>query len=150
MKKYFIIFMFLICLTGCNKDKYFTCKIDLYNELQEYKLDSIYKVYYEDSYVTKIEKKEIYMSKLEDTLKYLNQYKILGYENINNLYGKVEYSVKTKENEIIITSLYDMSLINLNKMVKDNYIDSNYVSSNRLTIGGIKNIYKEKGAICDI
>ena len=96
MKKYFVIFILLTCLTGCNKDKYFTCKIDLYNELQEYKLDSIYKVYYEDSYVIKIEKKEIYMSELEDTLKYLNQYKILEYENINNLYGKVEYSVKTK------------------------------------------------------
>jgi len=43
-----------------------------------------------------------------------------------------------------------MNLVDIKKMIKNKYIDRDYINSNKLTTGGIKNIYKEKGAICDI
>ena len=43
-----------------------------------------------------------------------------------------------------------IDLIDIKKMVKNKYIDRDYVVSNKLTTGGIKNMYKEKGATCDI
>ena len=44
----------------------------------------------------------------------------------------------------------DMSVADIKKMVKNNYIDRDYVSLNKLTTGGIKLIYESKGATCDI
>lgn len=149
MKKIFMIICILF-LTGCNKEEYFTCTINLYNETQEYKLKAVYKVFHEDSFVTRIEKEERYISFNEDTLNYFNEYKNLEYANINNLYGGTTYTVDLKENEVKLNASIDMSLVDIKRMLKDNYIDSDYVISNKLSTAGIKNIYKEKGAICDI
>ena len=152
MKKiYFsILCISILLLTGCSKEKYFTCKIDLYNDIQEYELNAEYKIYYKNSFVTKIEKEEIYISENEDTLDYFNEYKNLEYSNINNLYGGTTYNIDLKEDRVKMVANIDMNLVDISKMIKDKYIDRDYVVSNKLTTGGIKNIYKEKGAICDI
>jgi hypothetical protein len=140
----------IILLTGCTKDKYFTCKIDLNNELMEYNLNAIYKVYYEDSYVTRIEKNEIYETENKETLNYFNEYKSLEYMNLSNLYGGIVYTVDLKENKVILDATFGMSVVDIKEMIKNKHIDRDYVIGNNLTVGGIKNIYREKGAICDI
>jgi len=144
------LFIFLILLTGCSKEKYFTCKINKDNEIQNYTLNAVYKVYYEKSYVTKVEKKEVYKTQNEDTLDYFYEYKNLEYVNLNNLYGGFTHEVKKNEDEVKLNATIDMSLVDIKKMKKDKYISSYYIVSNKLTTGGIKNIYEEKGAICDI
>ena len=149
MKKV-VLLLIIVLLTGCSKDEYFTCKIDLNNEQMKYQLNAIYKVYYKNSYVTKIEKNEIYETKNEDTYKYFNETKNLEYLNLNNLYGGIIHTIKLKENKVILNATFDMNVIDIKKMVKDKYIDSDYIIGNNLTVGGIKNIYKEKGANCDI
>jgi len=149
MKRLFVILIILF-LTGCNKDNYFVCKIDLNNEVDEYHLNAIYKVYYENSYVTKIEKEEIYTSETKDILNYFKEYKDLEYIDLNNLYGGIVHEVKLINNKVKLTSSIDMTLVDIKKMVKNNYIDEDYVVYNKLSVGGIKNIYKEKGASCDI
>jgi len=143
-------FLFIILLTGCGKNKYFTCEINLDNNIQNYHLDAKYKVYYKNSYVTKIEKEEIYTSENEDTLNYFNEYKDLEYLNLNNLYGGTTYSVNLKGNKVIMKATIDMSLVDIKAMVKDKYLDKYYVSYNKLTTSGINSIYKSKGATCDI
>ena len=151
MKRIFLI-LSLVCilLTGCSKEKYFTCKIDLNNEIDEYQLGATYKIYYKDSLVTKIEKEEVYTSSNEDTLKYFNEYKNLEYKNLNDLYGGTTYTVELEEEKVIMNATIDMSVADIKKMVKNNYIDRDYVSLNKLTTGGIKLIYESKGATCDI
>ena len=144
------MFLNILLLTGCSKEKYFTCKIDLYNDIQEYKLDASYKVYYKDSYVTKIEKEEIYTSDKKTTLDYFNEYKALEYKNLNNLYSGVIHTIEYKENKVKLNATMDMTLMDIKKMIKDDYIDKDYVISGKLTTSGIKNIYKSKGANCDI
>lgn len=152
MKKIFYILCFvcIIFLSGCNKEEYFICKINVDNDIQEYHLSAVYKVYHEKSFVTKIEKEERYISKKEETLNYFEQYKDLEYKNLNNLYGGVTYSIGLEENKVILNATIDMSLVDVEKMVKDNYLDEYHVNSNKLTTGGIKMLYEQKGATCDI
>ena len=151
MRKLFILsFVCIILLAGCSKKKYFTCEINLDNNIQNYYLDAKYKVYYKNSYVTKIEKEEIYISEEEDTLNYFNEYKDLEYLNLNNLYGGTTYNVDLKDNRVIVNATIDMSLMDIKSMIKNKYIDKDYVVSNKLTTNGIKELYKSKGATCDI
>lgn len=148
MRKIFLIIIFVLILSGCKKEEYFTCKIDLYNDIQEYELNAIYKVYHDGSFVTKVEKKEKYISNNEETLDYFFEYKNLEYQSIESLYGGITYNVDLKEDKVIMNSTIDMTITNIKKMLKNKYIDKDYVVSNKLTISGIKKRYEEKGAIC--
>lgn len=148
MKNLLLIFC-LFLLVGCSKEDSFNCKIDLYNELQEYNLAATYKVYYKDSFVIRVEKEEIYSSNNKDTIKYFNEYKNLELNSFNELYGGIIYNIGKKNNEIIINSVIDFNKLDIKQMIKNNYIDRNYVKSNRLTTSGIKLIYKQKGAECE-
>ena len=149
MKKILILFL-LVLLCGCSKEKYFLCKTSLTNEMDEYKFNAVYKIYYKDTFVTKIEKEEIYTSNNEDTLEYLNEYKKLDYSNLNKLYGGITYNVEQKETSVNVNATLDMSIVDVNKMVKDKYIDSDYAITGKISTSGIKYIYEEKGAKCDI
>ena len=149
MKKV-VFLLIVVLLAGCSKDKYFTCKIDLNNKQMDYHLSALYKVYYKNSYVTKIEKNEIYETYNEDTYNYFNEAKNLEYVNLNNLYGGITHTISLEENKVILDAIYDMSMVDIKKMIKNKYIDRDYVIGKSLTVGGIKNIYREKGAICDI
>lgn len=148
--KRLVLLLIIILLTGCSKDKYFTCKIDLNNEQMEYHLNATYKVYYKNSYVIKIEKKEIYETDNEDTYNYFKESKNLEYLNLNNLYGGITHAINLKENKVILDAAIYVKNVDIKKMIKNKYIDRDYVIGNNLTVGGIKNIYKEKGATCDI
>ena len=151
MKKVFISFLFItfFLLVGCTKEKSFNCKIDIYNEVDEYKLIANYKIYYKNTEVLKIDKEEKYISDNEKTLEYFNEYKKLEYENLNNLYGEVLYNISDSENEVIIKSTIDMANLDIKKMRKDKYIDRDYIINDKLTTGGIKDLYENRGAICE-
>lgn len=148
--KRIVLLLIVVLLTGCSKDEYFTCEIDLNNEQMEYHLNATYKVYYKNSYVTKIEKKEIYETDNEETYNYFNEAKNLEYINLNNLYGGITHTISLEDNKVILDATYDMSIVDIKKMEKNKYINSYYITGNNLIVGGVKNIYKEKGAICDI
>jgi len=138
MRKHLLIgFISIILLTGCTKEEYFTCKIELNNEVQEYKLDAEYKVYYKNSYVTKVEKKEIYISDNRDTLDYFYEYKNLEYTNINNLYGGVTHNVIKDSNQVILKSVFEILKSEILDLTKD--IISSLVSIlSKLTVSSLK------------
>lgn len=127
-----------------------TCNIEVDNDLQNYTMKGIYNIYYKDNYVTKIEKKEQYISPDEDIITYLKESKDLEYYNLNDLYGGYTYEIKNSETALAITSEIDLSLVDLKEMEQDKKIDKDYVVGNRLTTSGIVRIYESKGAICDI
>lgn len=149
MKKIFLIIIFVMVLSGCKKEEYFTCKIDLYNDIEEYELNAVYKVYHDGSFVTKVEKKETYISSNEETIDYFYEYKNLEYQSLESLYGGVVYNIDLKKGKVIMNSTIDMTITNIKKMVKNKFIDRDYVVSNKFTVSGIKKRYQEKGAICD-
>ena len=148
MKRIFIYLILILLVTGCSKEKMFTCNINLYNEIEEYELTAEYKIYHKDNFVTKIEKEETYESEEKDTLEFFEKSKELEYQNIRDLYGGTIYLVKLKKDKVVINVVMDLSELDIKKMAKDKYIDKDYVVSNKLTTGGIKKIYESKGAIC--
>ena len=149
MKKLRVLILILILfITGCSKEKYIVCNINIENNIQKYSNIGTYKVYYKNNFVTKIEKQEKYISKDNEVIKYFKEYKELEYYDLNDKYGGVNYTIEDIENGIKISSKIDFKIIDVNKMAKEGKIDRDFVISKKLTLGGIKSIYKSKGAIC--
>lgn len=148
MKK-IISLVFILFLVGCSKEDYITCNVEVDNNIQNYNMEGTYKIYYKDNYVTKIEKKENYISPDESVIDYFAEAKNLEYYNLNDLYGGYTYTIKRNKKSINLDADIDMSLVDVKEMVKDKYLDNDYVISNKLTLSGAKYFYKSKGAICD-
>lgn len=139
----------ILFLVGCSKEKYIVCNVDINNDLQDYSNIGAYKIYYKNNYVTKIEKQEKYISKDKDVIKYFKDYKELEYYDLNDKYGGITYNINDIENGIKISSNFDFKLIDVNSMAKDGKIDRDFVILGKLTLGGIKSIYKSRGAVCE-
>jgi len=148
MKKILLVILtFILC--GCDNKKYFICESKITNKIQEYELIGTYKIYYENDFVTKIEEEEIYVSKNNETINYLYEYKNLDYNNLNNLYNGISHIVKKETTKVEFKSVFDFSKINIEKMLINKYLNKDYVVSNKLTTSGSKYIYESKGAICE-
>lgn len=144
MKKVFLVFILL--LTGC-KSKYITCKIDIDNKVENYKQESVYKIYYKNNYATKIEKEDVYKSDEEDKIKYLKEINELL---LNNYESGFTYDIADTKNKLTINTNIDVNKLDLKKLVLEGKIDKDYVHSNKLTKTGLINLYESKGAKCDI
>lgn len=140
----------ILFLVGCGRDKYKTCNMNITNKSQEYTQNSNYKVYYRGKYVTKIVKYDNYMTDNEVTLDYLVQSKKLELADFSDVYGGLEYNVALDENNIKIQAIIDMSKVDIDKLKVNDYLDYDYVSSDRLTLTGAKYFYEAKGFTCDI
>lgn len=149
MKK-IILILFILLITGCGKKDFIICNIAVDNEVQNYTMNGTYKIYYNNNYVTRIEKQERYISPDKTMVDYFNESKNLEYYNLNDLYNGFEYKINSNEKSINIDVKIDMSLVDIRQMVKNDYLDKNYVISNKLTTSGIVKIYESKGAVCDI
>lgn len=146
MKKIILlIFIFLLC--GC-KDKYITCNININNDVLNYKLDGEYKIYYKKSYVIKIEKIEKYSSSDIDVIKYLEESKNIELDNLNQLYGGYSYKIDRNKLNLDLKTDINIKNVDIEKMLKNDYINKYYVNNEKLTLGGIKLFYESKGAKC--
>jgi len=143
------VLVFILFITGCT-DKYITCKIEIYNKDNNYTFIANYKVYYKESYVTKIEKEEIYKSTDVKMIEYFDEYKTLEYDNLNTLYKGYTFNIEKASDTVTIYTVVDMSLVDVKKMVKDNYLNEDYAIGKNLTTSGLKYFYKSKGIKCDI
>lgn len=147
MKKILIIlFMFLI--VGCKNKSELICTFDIKN-MDNYSLDAKYTITNEGNFVKKIIKEEIYECENEEILKYLYNSKDLEYMNLKDLYGGYNYDLKINNDKVVLNVVINLNDVNLEKMVKDNYIDEDYILSNKLTTSGIKRIYESKGGTCN-
>lgn len=141
-----IALVLLVC--GCSKDKYITCTNEINNEFENYELRATYKIYYKDSYVTKIEKKEKYTSSDKKVIDYFEEYKDLDYSYSKDVYGGYDYTIKKNKDYVEIKTTIDMNLVDIKSMVRDGKLDKDYVISNKLTTSGAQYYYKSIGAEC--
>ena len=139
----------IFCILGCGKKEYTTCTIKVNNLNQNYTFNAEYKIYYNKTFVTKIEKEEIYKSNYAGVIDYLKASNELNYNNLNDLYGGYDYSIDSDKTSLTIKTTIDTSNVDFKSMVQNGEISSDYVISNKLTISGAKYLYKEKGATCD-
>ena len=149
MKK-IMIFIFIVFLTGCSKNNYITCNINIENKVDNYNLNGVYKIYYKNNFVTKIEKEESYISSDESVIEYFSEVKDTEYYSLNDNYNGFLYEINKLENKIELSVNIDLDLVDIKQMVKDKKLEKEYVVSNRLTTNGIVRFYESKGALCDI
>ena len=147
MKKIFSIAIILI-ICGCGKEKYITCTNEINNTLENYTLTATYKIYYNKSYVTKIEKEEKYTSNDKNVLDYIEEYNELNYSNSNDLYGGFTYTIDKDKEYVSIKTDIDFKIADVKRMVREGYLDKDYVVSNKFTTGGAKYFYEAVGATC--
>lgn len=138
----------VLLITGCGKSKFIMCTSNIKNENQNYELKAKYKIYYKDKYVTKIEQEETYNSEDRKVIDYFDEYKNLEYNNLNDIYGGFTYSMKKDKEFVNIKTTIDMDTLDLKQMIKDGYIDNDYVISGKLTTSGAKYFYESKGSVC--
>lgn len=143
-----LVILFIIFMCGCQNKNYIECNIDLNNNVDNYKLTGAYKIFYDDIYVTKIEKEEIYQSDSSEVLNYFEDYKKIDTNYLNDIYGGYSLNLEKEENKIKVKTEINMSEVNINRMLKNGYIDKDYTISNKLTVSGLKKIYKSKGVKC--
>ena len=149
MKK-LISIIFILFLVGCSKGKYLTCDIDVENNIQNYVMTGTYKIYYDNNYVKKIEKKEKYISSDRSIINYFDEYKNLEYYNLKDLYGGIEYKINKNETSVNLNVNINLDLVDIKNMLKNGYINKDYIISNKLTTSGIVKFYESKGAKCHI
>ena len=140
--------MILLLLCGC-KNKYIVCNIDINNKELNYNLKGEYKIYYKKSNVIKIEKQEKFTSSDKKILNYLKESKDIEISSLNQKYNGYLYEIKSDRKSVDVKTYIDVSLINLQDMVNDEYLSKYYVNNNKLTVGGIKLFYESKGATCN-
>ena len=149
MKVLKVLILFLILfITGCGKEKSLICNIDIKNNIQNYSVTGYYKVYYKGDFVTRIEKREKYLSDEKSVIDFFEESKELEIYNLSDRYGGVIYSINSTGNSVIIKVKIDFKEFNVDQMSKDGNIDSDYVLGGKLKVSGIKRLYEEKGAIC--
>lgn len=139
----------ILMLVGCGKEKVIVCNTDINNNVQNYKTTGVYKIYYNDNYVTKIEKNEKYTSDDNSMIEYFYESKSLEYFDLSDKYGGVTYNIEKLKDEIDIKSNIDLKEFDLNRLSKDGKIDKDYIINGRLTLNGLKRIYKSKGIVCE-
>ena len=135
-------------VTGC-KEKSINCNIGLENESLNYTLNGDYKVYYKKSYVTKIEKTEVFKSNDNKTLDYLYESKRVELESLNDKYGGYSYDISVDKKAVFVNTTIVLKNVSINKMVKDKYIDEDYINNNRVTLGGLRLFYDSKSIVCE-
>ena len=148
MKKMYLSIIIVLLLSGC-KDKYTTCKINVNNKEMQYTNTGFYKIYYKKSFVNKIEKSEVYESKDRSVLDYFENGLNIEINSLNEKYGGFEHSIKRKNNKVYIETIIDLKKVNIDKMIKDKYLNKYYIKNNKVTLGGIKLFYESRGAVCE-
>lgn len=149
MKK-IVILLLTLCTLGCSKSDYISCDISVNNSMQNYKMQGTYKIYYDKNFVTKIEKEETYTSLDENIISYFEEAKNLEYYNLNDIYDGFNYTINKKDESLNLNIVIDMNKVDVNRLVKDDRLDKDYVISDKLTVSGAKKLYKAIGAVCDI
>lgn len=154
MKKIFkLIFVLLlvISLAGCKgKEKVVKCTSSSNQSASGYNITSNYDIYYSGEEVNKIITTETVESKNNTILAYFEKQLKNQYKQNNDNYGGYTYEVTNKDGKVVAAVTIDYSKMNLNKFIKDNPAMKSFINkSNKVTLKGVKSMYKSMGATCE-
>lgn len=147
MKKIVIIIILLISC-GCAKE-HTICKSHIKNAKQNYESYTTYDIKSHNNYVKHVTINEKYKSKDQNVLDYFDSYLKLTYLTLKEEYGYITYQVKNTKNSIEYLIDIDYDKTNIKEMVKDGYLNKDYVINNQITRNGLIKQYESKGAKCN-
>ena len=146
MKKIVLVLLFL--LVGCSKNTV-VCTSNINNKKQKYNSHSKYQIYAKNNIVTRVVIDEEYKSKDSNIIDYFDDYLQLTYLTLKENYGALVYKGSKSKNKVNYHAEIDYKSTDVKEMVKDNYIDKDYVVNDKVTLSGLIKKYESKGAKCD-
>ncbi len=138
-------------LAGCGNEKEFTttCTLTSNDVVNNYKLDTEYKIYGKGKVANKVVTIETVTSDDEDILDYFEDTLKETYDSVNEIYGGYTNTIKKEDNKIISETTIDYNKMDLKKYVEDNSIIKSYVNSNNEMLAeGLQTLYESLGATC--
>ena len=94
--------------------------------------------------------KEVITSSNQQNLKYFESYLKTTYETMKNNYGGYTFTVTNDGTQVVAETIVDYTLMNIEKAVQDDASMKAMVNSdNKVTLAGIKSIYKTIGVECN-
>lgn len=145
------IFLCIFLLTGCNNNKEVTvnCTYKATEVGNKYSLEANYVIKGKGDVAKSVSSTEIVTSDDSEILDYFEEYLNDTYENLNETYSGYIYKITRNDNQITSKVDINYNAMNIEKYIEDNTEMKKYVNSkNKLTIEGLKKIYKEMGATC--
>ena len=173
MKKYLKILLVLVLavvLAGCGKKadpngnigdgsntpskqdeiRHVTCRLEKDDKASGYKLVTDYDLTVEGELVNQNKMKEVITSSNQQNLKYFESYLKTTYETMKNNYGGYTFTVTNDGTQVVAETIVDNTLLNIVKAVQDDASMKAMVNSdNKVTLAGIKSIYKTIGVECN-
>ena len=145
-KKFVILGCSILALTlvGCGaEEKTFTCTLYKKDVINNYELNSTYKVYATGDVVNKVETTEVVKSNEKSVIDSFE-------ETLEKTYKAMDENKITKE-ELELTSIttIDYNNMDIEQLIKDDASMKAIVNKDKkITIEGIKNVYEQLGAEC--
>lgn len=147
------VLLVVVILCGCEgttKEKIVKCSTSKNDVVNGYELKSSYVIYTKGDVVNKVKTTEIVTSNTDSILGYFETSLNSAYEKYSNQYGGYSYKVTKEENKVIADVTIDYTKMDLDKFAKDNpSIKSAMTDDNKLTLEGVKAMYKALGATCE-
>lgn len=156
MKKFYVfILLFLVVITGCNKDsknfdnneviKTMTCSLSMVQDDVDY--DFKYLITYKEGYVLSLHSEEIIKTSIKEKI---SSFIEVIHENYD-LYKNVEYyntNLIIENNKLISIIDIDYTKINIDKLIDIDPLNETLFSSGKIKINDIRKTYETLGAVC--
>lgn len=154
MKKKFVILgcsILALTLVGCGaEEKTFTCTLYKKDVINNYELNSTYKVYATGDVVNKVETTEVVKSNEKSVIDSFEETLEKTYKAMDEAYGGYENKITKEELELTSITTIDYNNMDIEQLIKDDASMKAIVNKDKkITIEGIKNVYEQLGAECN-
>ena len=145
MKKFvFLIFTIVLFVTGCGtKTGIIVCTSSTNDVINGYSLNSTYVINYKGNTVESVETEEVVASENNEVLSYFEKTLDETYSKLQDTYGGYQYNITNENGKVTSSVMIDYNKMNVEQMVKDQPSLKSYVSNDKLTVEGIKSMYKQ-------
>ena len=144
-------FAIALTLSGCTNEEERTITCTMYKKdvINNYELNSTYKVYAKGDVVNKVKTTEEVNSADELILDYFEETLDTNYSAMDEAYGGYEFEITRETGKIRSVTTIDYSKMNLKQLAKDDAsIKAILNDDEKITVKGITNLYKQMGAEC--
>lgn len=147
-KRYFLVLLLAaFLLAGCgSSDKVMKCSLTTTDA--SYTLQSEYEVHHDGKYISYVEMKETVTSNDSSILDQMESYMKSMYASLGASYGGYDYNVNKSGNKVESKVKTDYTKMDLKKLVESDSSASIFVEGDKVTLSGMKEVYKQLGVTC--
>lgn len=151
MKKFIVLLpAMLLLLTGCGeKTGTIKCTLEQDQSSLGYTLNSEYNINYKGDLVESVETKEIVKSDSKEVLESFETTLNETYGQLDKKYGGYDFKVTNKDGQVVSDVKIDYNKMDIKQYASDEPTLKSFVKDDKLTVEGLKSMYKTLGATCE-